>query len=71
MLIKVKVFPASKKEELIKKSEDNFEIWVKEPPVMGRANRAVIEALAKYFGVAPAKIRLIKGFRERNKILEL
>ncbi|MCK4781715.1 DUF167 domain-containing protein [Candidatus Parcubacteria bacterium] len=42
MLIKVKVFPDSIKQEIIKKSQDSFEIKVKEAPIRGEANRAVV-----------------------------
>ena len=48
MLIKVKVHPEAKKEALIRKG-DNFEIWVREKPIKGQANQAVIDALADYF----------------------
>ncbi len=71
MLIKVKVFPNSKKEEVIKKSEDTFWIKVREKPERGLANKAVINVLALYFKISPSKIRLIKGFKERNKIFEI
>ena len=68
MLIKVKVWPNSKKEAIIKKSEDRFEIKVKEKPVKGLANRAVINVLSLYFKVPISRIRLVRGFRERNKV---
>jgi len=68
MLIKVKVSPNSKEEEIIKKSEDRFEIKVKEKPVKGLANRAVINVLSLYFKVPISRIRLVRGFRERNKV---
>jgi uncharacterized protein (TIGR00251 family) len=71
MLIKVKVFPGAKKEEIIKKKKDSFEIWVKEKPIKGQANQAVIDALTNYFQVPRQKIRLIKGWQERNKIFEI
>ncbi len=71
MLIKVKVFPNSKKEEIIKKSKNGFEVKVKEKPVKGLANRAVINALSLYFKVPASKIRLTKGFKERNKLFEI
>jgi uncharacterized protein (TIGR00251 family) len=71
MLIKVKVFPNSKKEEMVRGSKDGFKIKVKEKPMKGRANKKVIEILASYFKVPESKIRLIKGFRERNKIFEI
>ena len=71
MLIKVKVFPNSKKEEIIKKSEDSFEVKVKEKPEKGRANKEVVRVLSCYFKIPESKIKLIKGFKKRNKIFEV
>lgn len=71
MLIKAKVFPNSKKREIIKKSEDRFEIKIKEKPEKNIANRSVIDALSFYFKVPKSKIKIIKGFKERNKIFEI
>jgi len=71
VLIKVKVFPGSRKEELIKKSEDSFEVKIKAKPIRGLANRAVINILSFYFKVAASDVRLVKGFKERNKIFEI
>jgi uncharacterized protein len=71
MLIKVKVFPGAKEEEIIKKSKDSFEARVKEKPIMGLANKAVITLLSYYFEVPRQNVRLIKGFKERNKIFEI
>jgi len=71
MLIKAKIFPNSRKEEVIKKSEDSFEIKVKEKPVMGLANRGATKILSSYFKIPKSKIRLIRGFKKRNKIFEI
>jgi len=71
MLIKVKVFPNSKREEVIKKSEDSFEVKIKEKPEKGRANREVVRVFSSYFKISESKIRLIKGFKKRNKIFEI
>ena len=71
MLIKVKVFPQAGKEEIFKKSEDSFEVWVKEKPIKGQVNRAVISALVKYLNIDRTEIRLIKGGKTRNKIFEI
>jgi hypothetical protein len=71
MLIKVKVFPNSKKEEIIKKSENSFEIKVKEKPERGLANKEVIRILSFYFKIPESKLRLIKGFKQKNKIFEI
>jgi len=71
MLIKVKVFPNSKREGIIKKSEDSFGIKIKEKPEKGLANREVMNVLSSYFKIPLSKIRLIKGFKQRNKIFEI
>jgi uncharacterized protein len=71
MLIKVKVFAGCKKDEIVKKKDDEFEVRVKEKAEQGRANKAVIKVLADYFKIDESKIKLIKGFKERNKIFEI
>jgi len=71
MLIKVKVFPNSKKESIVRKSSDSFEIRVKEKAQRGQANNAVIRSLASYFKISPQRIRIRKGSKQRNKIFEL
>lgn len=71
MLIKVKVFPKSKKDKVIKKSGDAFEVNVKEPALRGRANRRALELLSLYFNLPQEKIRLVRGGKQRNKIFEL
>lgn len=71
MIIKVKVFPNSKSQEIIQKSENGFEIKVKALPIKGQANKEVSQVLASYFNVPESEIRLIKGFKQRNKIFEI
>lgn len=71
MLIKVKVFPNSKKEEVTQKAEDSFEVKVRAKPIEGQANRAVIRALASFLKLPENKIRLMRGFKTRNKIFDL
>lgn len=71
MLIKVRVFPKSKKSEIIKKSNNRFEIKVKEKAERGLANKAVFEIISVYFKIPKSRIRLLKGFKSQNKIFEI
>ena len=71
MLIKVKVFPNSKKEEVIQKSKDSFEVKVRAKPIEGQANRAVTRALASFLKLPENKIRLMRGFKTRNKLFAI
>ena len=71
MFIKVKVFPDSKKDEIIKKEDDRFEIKVREKAEGGLANKKMIEILAKYLNIPEDKIILVRGAKQRNKIFEI
>ena len=51
--------------------EKDFIVKVKEPPVDGRANAAVIIALAGYFNVPPSSVNIISGHTSRQKIIEI
>jgi len=40
-------------------------------PAGGKANKAVIRLLAAFLGVAPSRIRLVRGKTQRNKELRI
>ncbi len=71
MLVQVKIFPNSKKEKIVKKPDDKFEIRIKEKPIKGLATQAAIKVLADYFKIPQSKIKLVKGFKQRNKIFKI
>jgi uncharacterized protein (TIGR00251 family) len=70
MKIQVNVKPNSKTEDLSREG-DSFIVKVKEPPKEGKANQAVIKLLAEHFGVPQSQVRILSGFRSRNKIIEV
>ncbi len=70
MKIQVNVKPNSRTEELGREG-DSFLVKVKEPPKEGKANRAVIKLLAQHFGVPQSQVRILSGFRSRNKVVEV
>ena len=70
MKIQVKVTPNSRTEELSREG-DSFIVKVKEPPKEGKANQAVIKLLARHFGVSQSQVRILSGFRNRSKVIEV
>jgi uncharacterized protein (TIGR00251 family) len=70
MKIYVKVKPNSRTEEVSRES-DSFVVKVKEPPREGKANQAVIKLLAEYFGVSGSRVRILSGFKSKNKVIEV
>lgn len=71
MKINVKAKPNSHEEKVEKVSDTEFIVSVKEPPVQGKANRAIINALAIYFGIASARIKIVSGWTSRQKVAEI
>ncbi len=71
MKIFVDVKAGSKRPSVIKISELNYVVSVKEPPIEGRANMAVIEALAKYFNVPKNRVTIDSGFTSKRKTIEI
>ena len=70
MLIKAKVITDSKSDKIVKKSNDHFEISVKDPKERGLANKKVLELVKKYFK-GYNKIRIVSGHHSPSKIISL
>ena len=71
MLIKVKTHPQAKKEKIVQKSKDSLEVWLKEKPIMNQANQALIYLLSDFFKIKESDIKIVRGFKRRNKIFEI
>lgn len=69
MYIKVKVSPNAKKESLKKRSEDHFEVSVREKAERNLANARVIAIFSEYFKVPKGSVRIISGHRSPGKLL--
>lgn len=70
MKIRVKVVPNSKHEEVIRDG-DYFVVRVKEPPKEGKANQAVIKALARHFKVPKSSVSISSGLKGKDKVIEI
>lgn len=71
MKISVKVKASSSREKVERIDDSNYAVWVKAKPADGKANEAVIKALAGHFGTAKSNINLLKGQASKHKILEI
>jgi len=70
MKIRVRVKPNSRTEE-VSREGDSLVIKIKEPPREGKANQAVIKLLAEHFSVPQSQVRILSGFRSRDKVVEI
>lgn len=67
----IKAKPGAKEAKIKKIGKTNFEIWVKEPAKDGKANRAVVEALAEYLEIPKFRFEIISGKTSKQKIIEI
>ena len=68
--MKIKVHPNSKKNRVLRKAEDSFEVFVRAKPVEGKANDALLDLLSEYLKIPRSKVRLVRGAMSHNKIVE-
>lgn len=71
MKISVIVHPNSKNPRIEKDLIEMLHVYVNAPPLEGKANKAVIEALAKFFETKKGKVILIRGEKSKNKVFEI
>jgi hypothetical protein len=71
MRIFVKAKPSFREEKVEKIDEEHYVVSVKEPPVKGKANEAIRNALAVYFKTSSSSVKIISGFSSRNKIIDI
>ena len=70
MRISLKVIPNAKKDAY---NEDSgvIKVHLRAPAVNGKANAALVQFLAGYFGVKASQVEVIKGLKSRHKVINI
>lgn len=68
-IIEIKIHSNSSQEKIIKKNEDEYEIWIKEKHIENKANLEICKILKKYFKAKEVKIK--SGFTSKIKKIEV
>ena len=71
MKIIVKTKPGAKNDKIEKIDESNYIVYVKEPPINGRANAALVKLLAEHFDISVSLVSIISGHMARVKVVEI
>lgn len=71
MKILVKAKPQAYEEKVEKIDDTHFVVHVKEPPVNGLANKGIAKVLAEYFKVSQSRVKVVKGFTSKQKVVEI
>ncbi len=70
MKIQVKVIPNSKQAK-VEKNETGLRVKVNAPAKEGKANKRLVEILAKYFSRPKSSIKIIRGLNSKKKLIEI
>ena len=71
MKITITAHPNSRHPRIEKDLFGSLHVYVSEPPLEGKANKAVRESLAKYYKIAQSKVQLVKGEKSKLKTFEI
>jgi len=71
MIVEVIAHPNSKKPRIDIDLTGVLHIYVSEPAMEGKANRAVVKALAKHFKTKPNKVLFVSGHKQKQKTFDI
>jgi uncharacterized protein (TIGR00251 family) len=71
MLLWVRVIPRSKKVEVKILKDNSLKVRVVSPPIDNRANEELRKVIAEYYNKKESAVRIIKGLRSQNKLVEI
>jgi len=71
LTINIKVEPRSSRSGMVGAYGDGLKVKLTSPPVEGRANKELIEVLAKEFGIPKKDIEIISGESSKKKVVRL
>lgn len=67
MILELHVQPGAARSEFAGEHGGRLKVRLAAPPVEGRANAALVEFLAGYFGVPKRNVRIAAGLKSRRK----
>lgn len=70
LLIKIKIVPNSSKNDIIIEN-DSVKVKITAQPIENKANKALIEFLAKSFKIAKTNIEIVKGLTSKEKTISI
>ena len=71
MTIIIRVQPRAKRNSVEFSEDGAIRVRVTAPPDKGKANRAAIKLLADRLGAPISSLRIVRGHRSRNKVIQV
>lgn len=70
IILHIKVIPNAKKSSIVEEN-GRMKVHLTAPAVDGKANDALISFLAKHYKVKSHAVTLLKGFKNREKLVQI
>ena len=71
MELQIRVQPRARRNSIEVVDGSKLKIYVTTAPEGGKANDAVVALLAKSLGIAKSHIRIVRGHKSRDKLLDI
>jgi uncharacterized protein (TIGR00251 family) len=71
MRVQIKVTPRAKRTGIEAATDGTLVVKVREPAEHGRANEAVVAAIASHFNVPRRSVSIVRGHTSRRKLVEI
>jgi uncharacterized protein (TIGR00251 family) len=69
--IRVRVLPKSSRNQLVGYEGNVLKVKLTSPPIEGKANKALIEYMARRLGIAKGRVEITSGSRSRLKTVRI
>jgi uncharacterized protein (TIGR00251 family) len=70
MILNVRVIPKASR-NLVKKENNDYKVYLTKPARDNLANDQLIDLLAEYLKIKKYQLKIIKGEKSRNKLVEI
>lgn len=70
-IISIKVKPNSKQQSVRQEADGSLTVYLKSPPVDGKANTELIQLLTKELKLPKSRLRIKSGLSSRTKLIEI
>ena len=71
MRLPVRVYPGAGRNEVARNDDGSLSVRVTAVPEDGKANAALLELLADRLKIPRSSVRIVRGRRARNKVVQL
>jgi hypothetical protein len=70
MRLNVRVIPHARQDRIVEEG-NRLKVYLTAPAIEGKANKALVELLAEHFKLKRNRVRVLRGEKSRDKIVEI